>query len=107
MKLHMTTINIGGLSVSHNEEITIGSWGNQEWHVGIWYNLESKFINEYNIWEDRCSLTVGIAQYGVRLLNDLLATNDAWELTSNNCSTLAMNTVVFKVKHTKHNRLSS
>lgn len=40
-------ITVGGLTkVQPQQVVTVGTWGNREEHVGVWYNLESYYIHK-------------------------------------------------------------
>ena len=81
-------ITVGGLTVFVGEEITFGTWGNQSAHKGIWYNLESYFINDCEAYGNRVSLSINITQEDIDRINDLIADNDTWAVL-NNCSSFA------------------
>ena len=81
-------ITIGGLTVLAGEEVTFGTWGNKAAHVGIWYNLESYFVNAQGSYGNRVSLSVNITQDDVDLINIMVANNDTWAVL-NNCASFA------------------
>ena len=82
-------ITVGGLTVASGEEITFGTWGNQDAHHGIWYNLESYLINNQNDYANRASLSMSVTQDDVDEINTIIANNDTWALL-NNCSSFAV-----------------
>ncbi len=92
-------IKIGGLNVGPGHEITFGTWGSKPagyttdpdngWHKGIWYNLESYLINNYNDMRGRVSLTMYLTMDNVNTINDFIKSCDTWDAESN-CSTFAM-----------------
>lgn len=92
-------IKIGGLNVGPGHEITFGLWGSKPagfttdpdngWHKGIWYNLESYLINNYNDMRGRVSLTMYLTMDNVNTINDFIKSCDTWWYDSN-CSTFAM-----------------
>lgn len=89
---------MGGLNVGPGHEITFGVWGSKPdgyttdpdigWHKGIWYNLESYLINNYNDMRGRVSLTMYLTMENVNTINDLIKNNDTW-WPHINCSTFA------------------
>lgn len=81
-------ISVGGLTVIPNAEMTFGTWGNQEAHKGIWYNLESYFIHNMGSYDNRVSISINITQENVDTINTLIENNDTWT-TLNNCSSFA------------------
>ena len=48
-----SNITFGKYSVPPQTGITIGTFGNREEHSGVWYNLESHYISNYNSNENR------------------------------------------------------
>lgn len=83
-----SNITVGGLSVKNTHEITIGTWGNKSQHKGIWYNLESYFVNNVSAYSNRVSLTTNVTQANIDTINSLISSNDKWSAT-NNCSSFA------------------
>lgn len=83
-----SSITVGGLSVGAGHEITFGTWGNQSNHVGIWYNLESYFVNNKSAYTNRVSLSKDVTQADVDTINSLISKNDTWSAL-NNCSSFA------------------
>lgn len=84
-----SSITVGGLSVGAGHEITIGTWGNKSGHVGIWYNLESYFVNNQDSYSNRVSLSMSVTQANVDTINTLISKNDSWSAL-NNCSSFAV-----------------
>ena len=83
------TVKLGALDVDPGEEVTFGTWGNQDAHVGIWYNLESYFANHTNSYSGRASLLTGVTYADLATINSVIAENDTWEWY-NNCSSFAV-----------------
>lgn len=84
-----SSIRVGGLNVGSGHEITLGTWGNKNGHVGIWYNLESYLVNNGGAYGNRVSLSMNVTQSNINTINDIISNNDAWSLT-NNCSSFAV-----------------
>lgn len=84
-----SSITVGGLSVGSGHEITIGTWGNKSNHVGIWYNLESYFVNNQSAYSNRVSLSMSVTQANIDTINTLISNNDTWTAL-NNCSSFAV-----------------
>ncbi len=84
-----SSIKFGGLNVGAGHEITIGTWGNKSNHVGIWYNLESYFVNNQNAYSNRVSLSMDVTQANINTINNLISKNDTWTAL-NNCSSFAV-----------------
>lgn len=82
-------VTIGGLTVKSGEGITFGTWGNQSAHNGIWYNLESYFINVLSESTNHVSLSTSVTSDDVSSINTIIAENDKWGLF-NNCSSFAV-----------------
>lgn len=82
-------IKIGGLNVNIGDDITFGTWGNKSQHTGIWYNLESYFVNEQNAYTNRVSLSVNVTSSDIEKINTYISENDKWSVFSN-CSSFAV-----------------
>lgn len=81
-------LEIGGRRVLAGESITIGLWNVLE-HFGVWFNIESNYISEYNKYSNRVSLTIGIGLEDIQTLNDVISSSDRWNPFFN-CSTFAL-----------------
>lgn len=77
------------MNVGSGHEITIGTWGNKSQHQGIWYNLESYFVNNNSAYGNRVSLSMSVTQSDIDTINSIISNNDKWSLT-NNCSSFAV-----------------
>ncbi len=84
-----SSVRVGGLNVGSGHEITIGTWGNKSQHQGIWYNLESYFVNNNSAYGNRVSLSMSVTQSDIDTINSIISNNDKWSLT-NNCSSFAV-----------------
>lgn len=81
---------VGDMTVSPNETITIGLWNVLE-HFGVWYNIESNYISEYDKYSHRVSLTIGIKNSDLEEISNMISKSDRWNPFFN-CSTFAMKT---------------
>lgn len=71
------SIKIYGYELLSDEELTISTWPISS-HFGIWFNLESKYINKYNKYSDRVSISVGINQKDINKINNKFYIIDKW-----------------------------
>ena len=83
------TITIGKVEVAPNETISIGTWSIKA-HFGVWYNVESNYIKDYNKYDGRISITAGISSEDTEKMNKFILAHDYWSPT-NNCSNFALN----------------
>ena len=83
------TITIGKVEVAPNETISIGTWSSKA-HFGVWYNVESNYIKDYNKYDGRISITAGISSQDTEKMNKFILAHDYWSPT-NNCSNFALN----------------
>lgn len=83
-----SSVTIGSYEVDVDEEITIGTWGNQSQHNGVWYNLESYFKHSAGEFSGCASLTMNVTQADVDDINTAISNNDTWGIM-NNCSSFA------------------
>lgn len=82
------TFFVGDWEVDPDETITIGLW-NVLQHSGVWYNLESNYIEEYNKYNKRVSITIGIDSEDIKALSKHINNNDRWTPLYN-CSKFAL-----------------
>lgn len=85
-----STITVGKMSLSRNACLTIGTWGNQSEHIGLWYNLENYIINRSDVYDGRVSLETLIFEEDLSPMNTYINSHDSWSVFSN-CSTFATN----------------
>jgi len=78
---------VGDRKVAPNETITFGLWPIQE-HFGVWFNVESNYINEYNKYAQRVSLTIGVDLEDIEKICTIIDNNNKWTLFYN-CSDFA------------------
>lgn len=81
-------VEIGGLSVSVNCEVTLGTFGNISQHVGMWYNVESYIVNHSYYYLGRVSLSMQVTRSQVAVLNNIIDQYDYWSSTIN-CASFA------------------
>lgn len=82
-----TDIQVGTFSVSPGQEISLGTFGNQFEHLGIWYNIESLNADHPN-YIGRVSLSQFINFNQLATINTYIQNNDSWSVY-NNCSNFA------------------
>lgn len=86
-----SNITIGGLSgIAPNKTVSLGTWGNKSEHKGLWYNLESKFVNNNSAYGGRVSIGWAITATDLNSLNSFVYNWDKWSLL-NPCSSFAVN----------------
>ena len=83
-----SNITIAGKEIEPNEEIYFGAWSLSV-HFGIWYNVESNYIEFYNKYNGRVSVDKGITIEDIETISDFILTNDTWTPV-NNCSRFAI-----------------
>lgn len=79
---------IGNRIVAPNETIALGTWSIQA-HFGVWYNVESNYISEYDKYNGRVSITTGINLEDIVVINEYISKNDNWS-PLDNCSNFAL-----------------
>lgn len=79
---------VGDREVNPNDTITVGLWNVLE-HFGVWYNIESNYIAEYDKYTHRVSLTIGITLEDIAEISKTIDGSDRWSPFFN-CSTFAM-----------------
>lgn len=83
-----SNITIAGKEIEPNEEIYFGAWSLSV-HFGIWYNVESNYIEFYNKYNGRVSVDKGITIEDTETISDFILANDTWTPV-NNCSRFAI-----------------
>lgn len=90
--LTITSLNssfkICNYQLIENETICIGTWSILE-HFGVWYNLESNYINFNNKYNGRISLSKGIDLKDIDTISSYIDKNDEWT-PFKNCSCFAI-----------------
>ncbi|MBQ7307672.1 MAG: hypothetical protein IJW82_04000 [Clostridia bacterium] len=82
-------VKIGNYNLSPNETITLGTWSITS-HFGVWYNLESSYIKDYDKYNDRVSVSTQIDSNEVKVVNEFIKNHDTWNPYSN-CSYFCIN----------------
>lgn len=82
-------ITIGKFSIPANKTLALGTWGNQDEHIGLWYNIESKRIRDNDSYSARVFVRVDITEDNLSKANGVILSSDAWSRT-NNCSSFAV-----------------
>ncbi len=81
-------ITIYHYPVSKGETIYF-SWWAVDKHLGIWFNIESNYIEKYNRYNTRYSIRTYLDDEEVKTLNSFLNTNDIYD-PINNCSKMCL-----------------
>ena len=82
-------IQIANVSVGPGETIAIGTWSIKA-HFGVWYNVESNYIADYNKYDGRLSITTGLDSQDIEDMTDFIFAHDYWNPLQN-CSYFALN----------------
>ena len=82
-------ITIYGFDVAPTEEITFSAW-NTSLHAGVWFNIESAYIHEYQRYINRYSLSYGLTLEDIEKMNIFIEENDLWT-PRKNCSYFSFN----------------
>ena len=83
------TIKIGNVSLPAGETIAIGTWSIKA-HFGVWYNVESNYIADYNKYDGRLSITTGVDNDDIETMSEFIFDHDYWNPLQN-CSYFALN----------------
>lgn len=85
-----STIQVGKLSVGVGESITVGTYGTDHGHAGIWFNYDGYFAHTEDAYTDNNSYTMSISQSQLDTINSVIldSSNDTWTYL-NNCSTFS------------------
>ncbi|NOY35832.1 MAG: hypothetical protein GXP44_02850 [bacterium] len=82
-------IQVGKFSnIAPGKTMSLGTWGNKSEHTGLWYNLESYFIQSYGYYSNRVSTSYIMTASELANLNSYIINNDYWSLLTN-CSSFA------------------
>ena len=79
--------NLAGIAPGRT--ISVGTWGNKSEHVGLWYNLETLFVNRNGAYGGRVSAAYIMNASELSKLNSFIISHDAYSAYANNCSTFA------------------
>ena len=80
-------IKVGVYNIAIGEEISIGTFGNQQGHCGIWYNIESYYADNSS-YIGRVSLSETISINELNEMTEYIRRNDTWSVYYN-CSRFA------------------
>lgn len=83
-------LQVGAITLKPGEMCSVGSWGMNA-HFGLWYNVESNYIDNAQLYAGRVSLTKGVSAEGMAAVNARLAKLDKWTPFTN-CARVAMDT---------------
>jgi len=81
-------ITIGTYDVDPDDEITVGIWGNKLPHKGLWYNMESYFVNQKDSYTNRVSLSMNIDNTQLETITEIIKSSNRWSCFFN-CTNLA------------------
>ena len=73
---------IGAITLAPGESCSLGTWSMSH-HFGIWYNIESKYIDAAGKYGGRVSLTKEMPLACLDAVNAYIAAHDKWSLTNN------------------------
>jgi len=82
-------IKIANVTVDAGETIAIGTWSIKA-HFGVWYNVESNYIKDYNKYDGRISITTGVGVDDIEKISNFILSHDYWNPLQN-CSYFALN----------------
>ena len=82
-------VSIGKYTLKPSRCVTIGTWSIAK-HFGIWYNVESNYIEYCNKYDGRVSLSKNINAEDINKINNFISTHDKWGILKN-CSYFATN----------------
>ena len=77
-----TGITVGKMAIAPGKTVALGTWGNKNEHLGLWYNLESCFdkANSSNF-AGRKSVNQDITSFQLSILNSFILNTDTWAYT--------------------------
>ena len=78
-----------GVPVAPGEEVTFGTWSIAE-HFGVWYNVESNYILNYNKYYGRQSIEKLVSLEDAETIRAFIFENDLWTPLKN-CTWFAVN----------------
>ncbi len=76
-------ITVGHMQVAAGEMITIGTFGNRDAHIGIWYNIEA--YNQSKITNTQYALGTVLTKSDLATMNSVInnTANDKWTTATN------------------------
>jgi hypothetical protein len=75
-------------TIPAGETVSIGTWCLSN-HFGIWFNIESNYIDNCNKYDGRYSITTGISLEDIETIDDFMKDHDKWGALRN-CSYFAL-----------------
>lgn len=75
--------------VEAGETVAFGTWSILD-HFGVWYNVESNYIDEYNKYDGRVSVTQSVTLEDIDAMSEYIYEHDTWNPLTN-CSCFALN----------------
>lgn len=82
------SVIVGRYNLEPDEEITIGTWCIQDF-FGVWYNIECNYIEYYDKYNGRISITTHISPDKLEDVNKYIDNNNTW-LPTKNCTNFAI-----------------
>lgn len=82
-------LSIGKNTLAPRKTISIGTWSIKA-HFGVWYNVESNYIKDFDKYNGRVSITCGVSLEDIQKINNFINSHDYWS-PLNNCSNFALN----------------
>jgi hypothetical protein len=76
--------------IQPGKTVSLGTWGNQTEHVGLWYNLEAYLVSKNGAYSGRVSASWLMSSSQLATLTSFIKSNDSWSQNVNNCSTFAV-----------------
>ncbi len=81
-------INLHGYLIKMGDSVFF-SWWAIDCHMGIWFNIESNYINIYNRYDTRYSISTFINHLDIEKINDYMNKNDCYT-PFKNCSRMSL-----------------
>lgn len=94
-------IIVGEYVLAPLEEITISTWCIQD-YFGVWYNIENNYIEYFNKYDGRYSVTTHINVDKLEKINSYIQDNNTW-LPTKNCTNFSVG--VWNIATTKLEQL--
>lgn len=75
--------------INPGETVAFGTWSILD-HFGVWYNVESNYISDYNKYDGRLSVTQSVSSEDISVITEYIKKHDYWTPLTN-CSCFALN----------------
>ena len=75
--------------INPGETVAFGTWSILD-HFGVWYNVESNYISDYNKYDGRLSVTQSVSSEDISVITEYIKNHDYWTPLTN-CSCFALN----------------